>query len=63
MNLYQEMYDQLFSSVTRAIALLQEAQIKTEELFISMDDSSVSIFPLKGPKDPSKKAIGQTDAV
>jgi hypothetical protein len=63
MNLYQEMYDQLFSFVTRAIALLQEAQIKTEELFISMDDSSASIFPVKDPKDPSKKAIGQTDAV
>lgn len=32
---YQEMYYELFHSITKAIILLQEAQMRTEELFVS----------------------------
>ena len=35
---YKKMYDSLFNDVTDAISLLQRAQQKTEELFISGDD-------------------------
>ena len=35
---YKEMYLQLFRDVTRAIDILQHAQIKVEELFISGGD-------------------------
>ena len=35
---YRKMYDLLFNDVTDAISLLQRAQQKTEELFISGDD-------------------------
>jgi hypothetical protein len=35
------MYDSLFNDVTDAISLLQRAQQKTEELFVSGDDGVV----------------------
>jgi len=38
---YKKMYDSLFNDVTDAISLLQRAQQKTEELFISGDDGIV----------------------
>jgi len=38
---YKKMYDSLFNDVTNAISLLQRAQQKTEELFISGDDGVV----------------------
>ena len=38
---YKKMYDSLFNDVTDTISLLQRAQQKTEELFISGDDGVV----------------------
>ena len=38
---YRKMYDSLFNDVTDAISLLQRAQQKTEELFVSGDDGVV----------------------
>lgn len=38
---YKKMYDSLFNDVTDAISLLQRAQQKTDELFISGDDGIV----------------------
>lgn len=38
---YRKMYDSLFNDVTDTISLLQRAQQKTEELFISGDDGVV----------------------
>lgn len=35
---YKEMYLSLFRDVTNAIELLQKAQVKTEEMFISFDN-------------------------
>ena len=35
---YKKMYDSLFNDVTDAISLLQRAQQKTEEIFISGDE-------------------------
>ena len=46
---YKKMYTTLFSAVTKAITLLQEAQIKTEELYISAEEPVVTI--LKPPND------------
>ncbi len=39
MEPYKEMYYQLFRSVTKTIALLQEAQLKTEELYVNTEDT------------------------
>ena len=38
---YKKMYDSLINDVTDAISLLQRAQQKTEEFFISGDDGIV----------------------
>ena len=47
---YKKMYDSLFNDVTDAISLLQRAQQKTEELFISGDDGVV--LELKRDSEP-----------
>jgi hypothetical protein len=46
----QKMYDSLFNDVTDAISLLQRAQQKTEELFISGNDGV--IVELKRDSEP-----------
>ncbi|MBQ4101063.1 MAG: hypothetical protein IJC83_05915 [Oscillospiraceae bacterium] len=38
---YKKMYSILFNEMTKAIDILQQAQIKTEEMFISADDTPV----------------------
>jgi len=35
---YRKMYTVLFNDVTEAIALLKGAQVKSEEIFVSVDD-------------------------
>lgn len=35
---YKEMYETLFRAVTKAITILQQAQQKTEELYIEAKD-------------------------
>ncbi|NNJ31384.1 hypothetical protein [Lacrimispora defluvii] len=47
---YKKMYDSLWGDVTDAISLLQRAQQKTEELFISGDDAV--IVELKRDSEP-----------
>lgn len=49
---YKKMYDSLFNDVTNAISLLQRAQQKTEELFISGDDGvMLELRKELGPED------------
>ena len=40
---YQKMYTTLFNAMTDAIALLQNAQHETEEVYISSDTASTAI--------------------
>ncbi|MPN50278.1 hypothetical protein SDC9_197904 [bioreactor metagenome] len=40
---YKEMYYELFNSTTKVIKFLQETHRKTEEMFISADDSRVTV--------------------
>ena len=47
---YKKMYDSLFNDVTDAISLLQRAQQKTKEFFISSDDNV--IMELKRDSEP-----------
>lgn len=42
---YQKMYTTLFNAMTDAISTLQEAQKKTEEMYISTDEPLISILP------------------
>lgn len=48
---YQKMYLRLFNQVTDAIALLQQAQQETEELYIAADDTMPSLQPLPDPPE------------
>lgn len=48
---YAAMYKTLFNSTTDAIRILQEAQQKTEELFISAPEPELRILEPKKPKD------------
>ncbi len=41
---YPEMYNKLFGATTKAIAILQQAQIETEELFISAKPPSITVL-------------------
>nr|WP_319489702.1 hypothetical protein [uncultured Caproiciproducens sp.] len=41
---YKEMYYSLFGDVTRAIGQLQEAQRKTEELYILSEEIPIAIM-------------------
>lgn len=43
MENYEEMYDKLFDSITRAMTLLQEAQKETEEMFLSMHEPAIKM--------------------
>ena len=52
---YKKMYDLLFNDVTDAILLLQHAQQKTEELFISGDDGVVVELKRDSEPDDSDK--------
>ncbi len=47
---YRKMYDSLFNDVTDAISLLQRAQQKTEEMFVSSSDGDVYEFEKGKPE-------------
>lgn len=49
---YAKMYQELFRSTTLAIELLQQAQLKTEELYISSCEPSLVLFHEE--QDPKK---------
>ncbi len=45
---YKKMYTELFSSVTDAIEILQQAQIKTEEIYVaSGEEEDKKILKIK----------------
>ncbi len=41
---YPEMYNKLFQATTKAIAILQQAQVETEELYISAKPPSITVL-------------------
>ena len=45
---YKEMYFGLFRDVTKAVTILQDAQRKTEDMYIESEDTVLHILP---PKD------------
>lgn len=51
---YKTMYYELFSAVTKAIALLQETQRKTEEMFISSSDPKLTVVKMNEAKKVNK---------
>ena len=52
---YKKMYDSLFNDVTDAISLLQRAQQKTEELFISGNDGVIVELKRDSESDDNDK--------
>ena len=53
---YKEMYIKLFQSQTRAIGILQEAQLETEGMYIDSDPPDIRLLPFA-----SKDKIIDTD--
>ena len=56
---YKKMYTTLFQDVTAAIGILQNAQRKTEELFIGANDAPIRLFDPVA--DTSDDADGEGD--
>jgi hypothetical protein len=53
---YKEMYLTLFRSVTRAIAILQEAQQQIEEIYISEERPNIRVIDISNQeKAPPEK--------
>lgn len=50
---YLKMYAELFRSITNAIELLQQAQIKTEEIYISSEETILTLIPEQKTEDDS----------
>ena len=50
---YAQMYQRLFRSQTKAIAILQEAQQATEEMYISSPDPQIKILKPDNSDDES----------
>jgi len=53
---YKEMYVKLFQSQSRAIGILQEAQLETEGMYIDSDPPDIRLLPFA-----SKDKIIDTD--
>lgn len=49
---YQKMYHALFNATTDAISTLQEAQQKTEELYMDSPETVLTQLPGGGKKEP-----------
>lgn len=50
MSEYKEMYISLFQATTRAIAILQEAQKQTEEMYLSEEQPVMKVFDIPRPE-------------
>ncbi|MCI1955539.1 MAG: hypothetical protein LKJ21_04080 [Oscillospiraceae bacterium] len=48
---YAKMYHELFGAVTKAIQILQQAQIDTEEIYISAKEPAIKILPKNEDSD------------
>ena len=56
---YPKMYQTLFRATTQAIEILKQAQIETEELYISADETPLFIIP---PRTNEEEKEGETSA-
>ena len=43
-DIYKKMYTDLFKSQTQAISILQEAQRRTEEMYIETEPPEIKVF-------------------
>ena len=51
---YKSMYYKLFHSTTEAIAVLQNAQKKTEEMFMNQNEPKLTLIESETQKDDDK---------
>ena len=51
---YKEMYIRLFRATTKAIDLLVQAQQECEEIYLSDEETNLTVFPGKGQEEPEK---------
>ena len=57
---YQKMYHSLFNDVTDAIAKLQQAQLKTEEMYMDSKETVLTPFVKKSEeKRPDSRSDGK----
>lgn len=52
---YKEMYATLFNSMTHAIAIMQEAQKQTEEMYIASNPPDLKLLNFVTPEDEALK--------
>ena len=52
---YVAMYRRLFQAQTQAIEILQQAQLATEEMYISAPEPDIRVLDLPKPEDDNKK--------
>ncbi|MHB1314274.1 MAG: hypothetical protein ACYCX2_02165 [Christensenellales bacterium] len=57
---YQKMYFRLFDAATKAIEVLQQAQRDMEEIYISVDESGLTLI---GGKKDKTQALSQQNTV
>ena len=50
---YQEMYRVLFHGVTEAVAILQQAQLQAEEIYLSSHRQELYVLP-QGEEEPEE---------
>ncbi len=54
---YKEMYKTLFQAMTQAIDIMQEAQIKAEEMYISAEQTNIRVFELPESEEIKVNAL------
>lgn len=57
---YQKMYHALFNDVTDAISKLQQAQQKTEEMYMDSKEPSLTPFPKKSEIETTYRKLAPT---
>lgn len=55
---YSELYKEIFQAVTKAVDILQEAQIRTEEIYISSEPTAITV--LHGNNSQYEKKSGES---
>lgn len=52
---YAAMYQHIFNAITSAVEILQQAQLDTEEMYISAPDLDIRVLKLPKPEDENKE--------
>ena len=54
---YKKMYTKLFQSQSKAIEILQQAQLEVEDMYIEADEPQLKLFPKMEKEPPDDNEI------